>query len=109
MEGITALLNSYGKIDHGRFNGMALNVRLNCDDFQGEAGLARFRLILEVARRKAIQELQFNSISTAELLGVHREPERFAGLLVRVAGCSGHFTSLNPDLQEAIIARRPQA
>lgn len=49
-KGLTALMNSLGKVDHSVFTGMALNIRLNHQDFNGEIGCQRFRVILEVMR-----------------------------------------------------------
>lgn len=103
--GLTALMNSLGKIDHSGFTGMALNIRLNHRDFQGEEGRRRFRVILDVMRSKGIQELQFNCISTDELREAQAHPENHANLAIRVAGYSALFTLLRKNEQDSIIAR----
>lgn len=104
-KGLTALLNSLGKIDHSGFTGMALNIRLNHRDFQSEAGAARFRYILDVMRAKKMQELQFNCFSTEMLREAQERPEEYANLAIRVAGYSALFTLLQKNEQDAIIAR----
>mgnify|MGYP001809997421 CR=1 FL=1 len=109
MKGLTALFNSLGRIDHTRFNGMALNVRLNACDFKGEAGRKRFRMILDLMRVKRLQELQFNCVSGDLLREAQREPAKHRNLLIRVAGYSERFTNLQAHLQNAIIGRQEQS
>jgi formate C-acetyltransferase len=49
--------------------------------------------------------IQFNVINRETLLAAKADPERFRGLIVRIAGYSAYFTDLSPDLQDDLIAR----
>ena len=51
------------------------------------------------------QHIQFNVIDTAVLRDAQRHPERHRDLVVRVAGFSVLFTTIDPVLQEDIIER----
>ena len=50
-------------------------------------------------------QLQPTMLSSDELKAAQREPEKHAHLLVRVAGYSAHFVSLEKDVQDEIIRR----
>ena len=52
-----------------------------------------------------IQHVQFNVQSKQTLLDAQKHPEKYAGLLVRVAGYSAFFVDLNRNIQNDIIAR----
>ncbi len=47
----------------------------------------------------------FGLVNREMLVDAKRHPERYADLMVRVAGYSAPFTSLWDDLQDEIIAR----
>ena len=49
--------------------------------------------------------IQFNIVSLETLKEAQRHPERHMDLMVRVAGYSALFVSLDPSVQEDIIAR----
>jgi formate C-acetyltransferase len=50
-------------------------------------------------------QVQFNTISTKDLRDAMKNPQNYADLIVRVAGYSALFVSLDPALQRDIIAR----
>ena len=51
------------------------------------------------------QHIQFNVVSTETLRDAQAHPERYADLVIRVAGFSAFFTTVDKALQEDIIAR----
>ena len=53
--------------------------------------------------------MQFSVIDQEKLLRAQKNPERYKGLLVRVAGYTAYFTELGRDVQDEIIARTVQA
>ena len=53
-------------------------------------------------------DLQFNVIDQAKLLRAQKDPDRYRGLLVRVAGYTAYFTELGRDVQDEIISRTTQ-
>lgn len=50
-------------------------------------------------------QVQFNVVSTETLRDAQKHPEKYQGLLVRVAGYSAYFVTIDPSLQEDIIGR----
>jgi formate C-acetyltransferase len=50
-------------------------------------------------------EIQFNVVDQATLLDARENPEKYATLMVRVAGYSDYFTNLSPEIQDEIIRR----
>jgi formate C-acetyltransferase len=50
-------------------------------------------------------EVQFNVVDQATLLDAKAHPEKYATLMVRVAGYSDYFTNLAPEIQDEIIQR----
>lgn len=52
--------------------------------------------------------VQFNVTNRETLLAAQKEPEKYADLLVRVAGYSAFFVDLSKEAQEIIIARTQQ-
>lgn len=52
-----------------------------------------------------ISHIQFNVLNEADLRAAQKEPEKYRGLTVRVAGYTAYFTELARDLQDEIIAR----
>jgi formate C-acetyltransferase len=50
-------------------------------------------------------EVQFNVVDQATLLDAKKNPEKYATLMVRVAGYSDYFTNLAPEIQDEIIKR----
>ena len=52
--------------------------------------------------------MQFNVVDRATLLDAQKHPEKYSGLVVRVAGYSALFTTLSKSLQDDIIRRTEQ-
>ena len=50
-------------------------------------------------------QLQFNVVSTETLMDAKEKPDNYSDLIVRVAGYSGYFVDLRPEVQDDIIAR----
>lgn len=68
-------------------------------------GLKRFVSMIDQYFAMGGNQLQFNVVSKKTLLDAQKEPDKYANLLVRVAGYSAYFTQLSKDVQEDIIAR----
>ena len=52
--------------------------------------------------------LQFNVINRETLVAAQDEPDRYKGLIIRIAGYSAYFVDLNTDLQNDLIDRTEQ-
>ncbi|HAX51536.1 glycine radical domain-containing protein [Muricomes intestini] len=68
-------------------------------------GLKRFVSIIDQYFAMGGNQIQFNVVSKKTLLDAQKDPDKYANLLVRVAGYSAYFTQLSKDVQEDIIAR----
>lgn len=49
--------------------------------------------------------MQLNVTSSETLRAAQKEPEKYADLMVKVAGYNAYFTHLSKELQDSIIAR----
>jgi formate C-acetyltransferase len=49
--------------------------------------------------------LHINALSAETLLDALRAPDRYADLMVRVAGFSGLFVRLSPEVQQDVVSR----
>lgn len=108
--GPTALLSSVSRIDSRRAgNGTLLNMKFLPDVFSTDEGVQKFAEFLRTFTSFPIHHAQFNVVSREELLAAREDPDRFAGLTVRVAGYTAYFVELTPELQEEIIARTSYA
>ena len=68
-------------------------------------GLKRFVNMIDQYFAMGGNQMQFNVVSKKTLLDAQKNPDKYANLLVRVAGYSAYFTQLSKDVQEDIIAR----
>ena len=104
-EGLTALLNSVVKLDPYKARGSTLlNVRLSPSLLEGEY-FEKTSSIIRTYFLKKGQHVQFNVVDTKTLVDAQKNPEKYPMLTVRVAGFSVLFTTIDPLLQEDIIAR----
>lgn len=104
--GPTAVLKSVSKLDNYlTVNGSLLNLKFQPNTLKGVQGLNKFADFLMAYTKLKIQHVQFNVQSKATLLDAQEHPEKYTGLLVRVAGYSAFFVDLNKQIQDDIIAR----
>lgn len=104
--GPTAVLKSVSKIDNVlSVNGSLLNLKFQPSTLQGASGINKFADFLMAFTKLKIRHVQFNVQSRKTLLDAQKHPEKYAGLIVRVAGYSAFFVDLNKKIQDDIIAR----
>ncbi len=106
VSGVTAMLKSIGKIDHSLFlNGTILNVKIHPSALRGE-GIQKLAALIQtyLLDFRGFQ-MQFNVVSARELRVAQENPDEHRSLLVKVAGYSAQFISLDRELQEQIILR----
>ena len=103
--GPTAVLRSVGKIDHVRTGGTLLNQRFLPDVLKGEESLSKLAHLVRVFFRYDGHHIQLNVVDSKTLRKAQENPEAYRDLIVRVAGYSDYFGSLDRALQEEIIAR----
>ncbi len=74
----------------------------------GDDNIGKFVAFLEASRLLGIFHNQFNIVNSKELRDAKLHPEKHQNLMVRVAGYCALFTSLMPEVQDAIIERTEQ-
>lgn len=106
IKGPTAVLKSVSRIDSKLgSNGTLLNMKFLPEFFSNETGIDKFAQFLRTFVKLNISHIQFNVLRKEDLLAAKKEPEKYRGLTVRVAGYTAYFTELADDLQNEIIAR----
>jgi pyruvate formate-lyase/glycerol dehydratase family glycyl radical enzyme len=104
--GATATLRSLAKPDYRLApGGAALNLRLSPAHFSGEEGLERLSSLLCTYFAMGGEQIQVNLLSAETLRSALAAPDAYRDLVVRVAGFTAYFVSLNPALQAEVIAR----
>jgi formate C-acetyltransferase len=88
--------------------GQLLNMKFSPGVLAGQDNLDKFVAFLEANRLLGNFHIQFNIVDTAELRDAKLHPELHQNLMVRVAGYCALFTSLMPEVQDAIIERTEQ-
>ena len=109
VKGPTASCNSVSSIDHGiASNGTLFNMKFHPSALAGVSGLEDFVALVQTYFDRKGSHMQFNVVSRETLRDAQKHPEKYQGLVVRVAGYSALFTSLSRSLQEDIINRTEQ-
>ena len=85
--------------------GQLFNLKFSPDSADSEEGLSSWLGLIKGAFNKKAMELQFNIVSADTLRSAQVTPENYKDLVVRVAGYSGYFVELRPEVQEDIILR----
>jgi formate C-acetyltransferase len=94
------------KFDHALLsNGTILNLKFHPSALQGEERLRKFVALLRTYFDLKGFQVQFNIISPEVLREAQREPDKYRNLVVKVAGYSALFSSLDRKLQDQIIER----
>jgi len=107
--GPTAAMNSVAKLDHHiASNGTLLNQKFHPSAVAGEEGLRNLSALVRGYFEQKGMHVQFNVISREILQDAQKNPEKYKNLVVRVAGYSAHFVSLDKTIQEDIISRTEQ-
>jgi formate C-acetyltransferase len=103
--GPTKVLRSVSKLPTIRMLAQLLNLRLSPTTLATEAGLQRLVALLRGFRNLKAWHVQFNTVDTETLLAAQRNPEQYRDLVVRVAGYSALFVTLDKATQDDIIRR----
>ncbi|AEC01347.1 glycyl radical protein [Parasphaerochaeta coccoides] len=104
--GPTALLHSVSTLPFRKAsNGTLLNMKFLPEFFRTSTGIKKFSNLLRAFVDLGISHVQFNVVNETDLKAAQKEPEKYRGLTIRVAGYTAYFTELARDLQDEIIAR----
>jgi len=107
--GPTAVMNSVAKLDHFiASNGTLLNQKFHPSVMEGESGYQNFINLIKGYFAQYGMHVQFNVVSKEILLEAQKNPEKYKNLVVRVAGYSAQFITLDKSIQDDIINRTEQ-
>ena len=107
--GPTAAANSVSRLDHGiASNGTLFNMKFHPSALAGDSGIESFIALIRGYFDQKGSHMQFNVVSRETLRDAQAHPEKYASLVVRVAGYSALFTTLSKSLQDDIINRTEQ-
>jgi formate C-acetyltransferase len=103
--GPTTIMHSVSKLPTIKMLAQLLNLRLSPSVLSTEAGLKRLVTFLKGFRNLKVWHVQFNTVDTETLLAAQKNPEQYRDLVVRVAGYSALFVTLDQATQDDIIRR----
>ncbi len=105
-KGPSAVLKSCSKFDHIK-DGRAflLNQRLSPTQLSGEKGFKLWKSYMDTWADLGLDHVQFNMVDDTTLRAAQSDPEKYAEVIVRVAGYSAHFVDISRKTQDNIIQR----
>jgi len=102
----TEVIKSVTSWDHARHeNGILLNMKFNPTVLKDDEGLRKLVALIKTYQELGGWHIQFNVISAETLRDAQEHPEKYPGLMVRVAGYSAYFNDLAKETQDDIISR----
>lgn len=82
-----------------------INIKFSPKCVEGDAGTEKLVNFIRTLCDLKLWHVQFNVINRDTLLAARKDPEKYRGLIVRIAGYSAYFVDLSPELQDDIIRR----
>jgi len=108
--GPTAYLRSAAKLPHEElWNGDQLNIRFSPTSVSDDEGTIKLQKLIETYFDLGGMQVQFNVVGTEKLREAQRDPENNKDLIIRIAGFSTYFVTLNTDVQNDFITRTEQS
>jgi 4-hydroxyphenylacetate decarboxylase large subunit len=105
LSGPYALFNSATVWDHSASQNSQMNLKLHPMAVKGVEGSKKLLELVRSYLRKGGFHIQFNVVDSRMLKDAQAHPERYRGLLVRVAGFTQYWVELGKQIQDEIIAR----
>lgn len=102
-KGVTAMINSIVKPDHGIHAGAVHNIRFGKEMF--EKNRSQFDALIQTYFKKGGNQLMVTVINKSDLENAMKEPEKYKNLFVRVGGFSARFVDLPKDVQMEVFSR----
>ena len=110
LNGATAVMKSVAKLDHAlATHGTILNMKFHPTAVSGSDRVAKFSDMIRAYFSLQGFQVQFNIVSAETLRKAQNSPEQYKNLVIKVAGYSALFTTLEEHLQNQIIARTEHA
>ncbi len=105
--GLPGAILSYGALHHANLPaGGPLDLRLNRNLVEGEAGTERMAALVRSFVQTGGSMVTLTVVSTEELRAAQRNPEQYKSLRVRMGGWCAYFTMLSHEQQEHHIHRQ---
>ena len=108
VNGPTAvLLSNFNSKNYNMFQRAArlLNIKFTPSCLAGKEGTRKLVSFIRAFVDLRLWHVQFNVVNRQTLVNAQKDPEKYRGLIVRIAGYSAYFTELSKDLQDDLIAR----
>ncbi len=106
LQGATALIKSYCKLDLGRqVTGAALDLKLLPSAVRGENGLQALMSLMRGFVALGGCFLQPDIVDNSVLKDAQVHPEQYASLSVRISGWNARFVTLNKEWQDMVIEK----
>ncbi len=104
-KGPTAVIKSASKLNQQRMsNGTLLNLRFSPTSISGESGVENLVALARAYFKKGMH-MQINVLGRELLEDAYNHPDKYRGLMVRVAGYSAHWVDLSDELRRDIMTR----
>jgi len=102
---ITELFNFAGKLDYSgaKINGNVVDFFVS--PTQINDSFNKFVDLIFVAINQGFYEMQFNVVSSQQLIAAKNNPEKYKDLIVRVWGFSSYFNDIPKEYQDLLIKR----
>jgi 4-hydroxyphenylacetate decarboxylase large subunit len=100
-----ALFNSATGWDHSLSQNTQLNMKIHPSAIKGKEGARKFLELIRSYLRKGGFHIQFNVVDSRMLRDAQAHPEKYRGLMVRVAGFTQYWVELGKPIQDEVIAR----
>jgi formate C-acetyltransferase len=104
-KGPTAIMRSVTKLPTTKMIAQLLNLRLAPGSLDTDEGLRKLARLLRGFQAVDGWHVQFNTVSSETMLDAQEHPDKYRDLVVRVAGYSALFVSLDKATQDDIIER----
>ncbi|MFH1160291.1 MAG: 4-hydroxyphenylacetate decarboxylase large subunit [bacterium] len=100
-----ALFNSATCWNHSESQNSQLNMKIHPSVVKGREGSRKFLELIRAYLRKGGFHVQFNIVDSRMLKEAQKEPDKYRGLMVRVAGFTQYWVELGKQIQDEVIAR----
>ena len=108
--GPTAYIRSAAKLPQSTLtNGDQLNIRFSPKSVEGDEGAMKLRQLIATYFMLGGMQVQFNVVSSDQLHEAQAKPTEYQDLVVRIAGFSTYFVSLDKKTQDDFITRTEQS
>ncbi|MDY4959980.1 MAG: glycine radical domain-containing protein, partial [Lentihominibacter sp.] len=106
LNGPTATVKSVAAIDQASLQeGALFNLRFDPKGVQGEKGRKIIEGVIRTFFDDGGEHIQINVVDNKVLRQAQVEPDKYKGLMVRVAGYMAYFTELDKSAQDTIMYR----